>query len=568
MATGVRTRLGRASVGELLPVTRWLPSYDRRWFDDDLLAGATVAAALLPESMAYATLANVPPEVGLYASLLAAVVYVFVGTSRQLIVGPTSALAVLVAAGVAPLAAGEPGRYVALVSLTALLVGVIALFARLFRLGFLVNFVSESVLLGFSAGAALYIASTQLGSLAGIEGGSGEFFERLWYVGAHLGAIHPPTLALGIGGVVLLALAERYAPYLPNALLLVSLSIVVTSAANLADRGVSVVGSIPSGLPTFGAPTADPATVEALLPLAAACFLLSYVEGIGVVETFAARHDDRSDPDQELVATGLANLASGLAGALPVGGSMTRSALNDGMGARTQLSGGIAALLLGVVLLFLTGAFSNLPNAVLAAIVVVAVGRLVDVRGIRRVYRVNPTEFPVVVAGFLGVLLFGMLAGVLVGVLVSALIVLGHAAYPHTAVLGRVPGTDLFADHERHPEYDPIEGVLVYRAGAELFYANAKTVERDLLATVDAAKTPPDLVVLDLSSSPTLDLTAADALARLWRRLDRRGVAFRIAEADGPVRDVLRAHGAGERLGPLGPNRTVAAVVDDWRRDR
>ena len=553
-------------VESVLPIARWLPRYEASWFRPDLLAGVTVAAAILPEGMAYASLAGLPPETGLYASLLALLAYVFVGTSKQVIYGPTSALAILVASGVGSVASGSPADYASLVALTTLLVGLVSVVAWLFRLGFVVNFISESVLTGFSAGAALYITATQLDKLFGIPRASGTFFDRLGFVVSHLGATNLPTLAVGVAAIVLLVLGERYARRFPTALLVVLLATGLVAVTNLEARGVEVVGRIPSGLPPLSIPTLTTGTLPDLLPVALALFLLSYVEGMSAVKTFARRHDDSVDANQELLADGVSNLLAGLGNGFVVGGSMSRSALNDEVGGKTQLTSGVAAVALVLVLLFLTDLFTTLPETVLAAVVIVAVSGLVDVPELRRVYRVDKLEFATAASAFLGVLVFGMLDGVFIGVLVSILVVVARATYPHTATMGRVPGSDEFSDLSRHPENERVPGVLVYRVDAELFFANAPTIRAAVMDEVDIRERPVSLVVLDMRSSPTVDLTAADMLVSLAEDLEKRGIDFRLAEADGTVRDTLAAIDSAKPFGDVPLNERVVTVIDEWER--
>ncbi len=420
----------------VLPITHWLPRYDRSWLRLDLFAGITVAAAVFPEGMAYASLAGLPPETGLYASLLALLAYVFVGTSRQVIYGPTSALAILVASGVGSVATGgSPAEYASLVALTTVLVGFVSIVAWLLRLGFVVNFISESVLTGFSAGAALYITATQLDKLFGMPRASGTFFARLGFVLSHLGATNLPTLAVGISAIVLLVLGERYARRFPTALIVVLLATGLVAVTDLQGQGVAIVGNIPNGLPPLSIPTVSAGMLPDLLPVALALFLLSYVEGMSAVETFARRHDDSADANQELLADGLSNLFAGLGHGFVVGGSMSRSALNDEIGGKTQLTSGVSVVVLALVLLFFTDLFTTLPETALAAVVIVAVSGLIDVPELRRVYRIDKLEFATAASAFLGVLVFGMLDGVFVGVLVSLLVVVGRATYPNTATL-------------------------------------------------------------------------------------------------------------------------------------
>lgn len=550
----------------------WLPRYDTSWLRPDVVAGVTVAASVVSEGLAYASLANLPPETGLYAGLLAVVAYFLFGTSRQVIVGPTSALAILLASGVGGVASGTTASYASLVAVTTVLVDVFAVVAWAFRLGFLVHFISESVLTGFSAGAALYIASTQLNKLVGIESGASNapfgqtFFGRVWYAATHLAEANPETVAVGLGGIALFVLGERYAPRAPNALVVVALSIAVASVADLQARGVDVVGPIPSGLPSPTAPAIPTvSTLGSLVPVAGSLFLLSYVQGIGAGETFARRHDYRVDANQELLADGVANLAAGLGGGFAVGGSMSRSALNDAVGGKSQLTNAVVALVLVVVLLFLTGAFTMLPATTLAAVVIVAVAGLVDASAIRRLYRVSESEFAIAMAALLGVLTAGMLWGVFVGVVLSLLVVVSRASRPTTHELGRIAGTDHFVALDLYPSATTDAEAFVYRVEGELFYANAPTVRADLLDRLAEREDAVDLVVVDLSSSPTIDFGAAQMLEKLRDGLGSRGTDLRFAGMESEVVEIFERTGLAASVGDVEPERSIDEVVDRWR---
>uniref|UniRef100_A0A7D5H5G0 Sulfate permease n=1 Tax=Natrinema halophilum TaxID=1699371 RepID=A0A7D5H5G0_9EURY len=559
----------------ILPVVEWLPRYDTSWLRLDVVAGITVAASVIPEGLAYASLANLPPETGLYAGLMAVIAYFFLGTSRQVIMGPTSALAILLASSVGAVAGGTTASYASLVIVTTILVGVFAVIAWAFRLGFLVHFISGSVLTGFSAGAALYIMSTQFNKLFGIESNTSgtffgqTFFGRIWDTGTHLAQTNPETLAVGGVGIVLLVLGERYVPRAPNALVVVVLSIVLVSVTNLQARGVDIVGSIPSGLPSLTVPTIPGiSTVSSLVPVAGALFLLSYVEGISAIETFARRHDYRTDANQELLADGVANLAAGFGGGFVVGGSMSRSALNDAVGAKTQLTNAVVALVLVVVLLFLTDVFTLLPETILAAIVIVAVTGLIDTSAIRQLYRVSTGEFSIAMSALLGVLTVGLLWGVFVGVVLSLLVSISRVSRPSTHELGRIAGTDHFVSLDSYPAATTITDVFVYRVDAELFYANADRVRADILDRLAKRDSDVELVVFDLASSPTVDFGAAQMLAELQQKLESRGVDLRFAGADAEVVQMFETTGLAAKVGDTKPEKPVEDVIDRWRAER
>lgn len=560
--------MSRFDLERVVPSAEWLREYDTGWFRTDLVAGLTVGAAVVPEGMAYAALAGLPLETGLYASLAAVTVYLFLGSSRQVIVGPTSALSILLATQVGAIAATGPSTYVTLVGVTTLLVGLIALLAWLFRLGFVMNFISGSVVTGFSAGAALFIISTQLPKLLGLGSSTGPFYERVWDVLTAVSAVEPTTAILGIGTVLVLLVGEQVAPRSPSALIVVVLSIVLVNATSIERRGVAVVGSIPSGVPAITLPTAPLSVASQLLPVALALFVLSYVEGMAAVETFAQRHKDRVDANQELLATGVANVAAGLAQGFVVGGSMSRSALNDAVGGQSQAVNAVVALVILTVLVLFTGVLSALPETTLAAIVIVAVTNLIDVSGLRRLWRVDRWEFLTAAVALTSVLVVGLLYGVFLGVLISVIVVLGRVTYPHTAELGRTVTGDEFTDIARHPSNERVPGVLVYRVDAELFFANAPTVRDDLLERLDERDDQVRLVVFDMRSSPTVDLTAAEMLGALHERLAHRGINLRLAEADGAVQDVLARADSAHPLCETPVNESVAATIESWQRQQ
>ena len=552
-----------------LPVTKWLPEYDRSWLRTDIVAGLTVSAAVIPGGLAYASLAGLPPQTGLYAALMGALTYVFFASSRQVIVGPTSPLAVLLLTEVGPIAAGSAMGYVSLVTVTTIMVGIICVFSWIFRLGDLVNFISGSVLTGFASGAGLYIISTQLGKLFGISGASGTFFQRVWFIVTHLNEAQSTTVAVGLVSIVLLLLGKRFLPRAPTALLVVLLAIVVSSILNLQARGVTIVGQIQSSLPPVTVPLLPSiGVIESLVLVALALFILSYVQGIGAVQTFARRNNYRADPDQELLADGAANVGAGLFGGFVVGGSMSRSALNDSMDGKSQLVSAVVVGVLVLVLLFLTELFTTLPDATLGAVVTVAVLGIIDVNAMQRLRSISQNEFITALAALLGVLALGMLWGVFIGVFLSLAIAISRASNPKKEVLGRIPGTDHFASREQHSEAVEEPGVLVYRVDAGLFYANTNSVQDDLFESIEECETPVDLIVFDLSSSPMVDLASVEMFEDLHRTLEPRGIDLRLAGVNEQVLEMFEAAALDETLGDILEEETVASIIDNWRRER
>ncbi len=500
----------------------------------------------------------------MYASSLAPLAYLVFGTSRQLTVGPTSALSILLASGLGELVCHHHASYAAMAALTGLMVGIISSLAWTFRLGFVVNFISEPVLTGTLTGAALVIGASQVSKLLGIEGGKGEFFERLGYIFQHLGQINLPTLLLGLAGIVLLFVGEKRFHKLPNSLIVVLLSIGLMSVTELTKLGVKVVGTIPHGLPHLSLPAFTLTDVVELLPLGLSVFLLSYVEGMSIARVMAHKHRYPLDTNQELLALGVANFAAGLGLGYPVGGSLSRTAVNERVGANTPVAAAIAALLVVVVILFLTGVFSNLPKTILAALVLIAIRGVFDIRGLRRIRRISRREWFVAMGTFAAVLLFGILKGLLIGIVFSLLDLLERVSNPHTAILGRIPGTDIYRDVKRHPENEQIPGVLIFRLDASLFFANAAIVHDKLIALVD--KDPSiKLVVFDLADTPILDISGSVMLEEVHEQLAGRGITLKLADASGPVRDILHAEGLEARFGKIEPKMTIAKVISEWQ---
>jgi high affinity sulfate transporter 1 len=548
-----------------LPIAQWLPRYQRAWLRYDLVAGITLAAYAVPVSLAYAALAGLPPQTGLYCYLLAGLGYALFGSSRHLAVGPTSAISLLLGVTLAGLTAGDVGRQAALASLTALIVAGVFALAWLLRLSVLVSFISESILTGFKAGAALVIASTQLPKLFGVQGGGGDFFERVGQLVQQAPDTHLLTLAIGGGAILLLLLGEKLLPGRPVALAVVLLALAVASLGQVEQRGVKVVGELPAGLPYFQLAGASlgPVRVEELRQLtrlAVACFLLAYIESVSAARTFALKHHDTVDPRQEFLGLAAANLLTGLWQGFPVAGGLSQSAVNEKGGARTPLSLAVAAAFMALVLLFFTGLFRSLPEAVLAAIVLLAVKGLIDLKELRYLWHASRIDFAAAGVALVGVLAMGILDGVLVAVLASVVMVLGRVARPHVAFLGRIPGTERYSDRARHPENEVIPGVLPFRVEASLVYFN---VDHVLETVLQRAQSEPELrrVVYDLSSTPYVDVAGARMLRRLHDELAGKQVELRVVGAHAEVRDRLRFEKLQDWVGPINRHASLHEAV-------
>jgi high affinity sulfate transporter 1 len=543
----------------------WLGSYEPRWLGSDCLAGITLAAYAVPVALAYATLAGLPPEVGVYGYLLGGLGYAVLGSSRQLAIGPTSAISLMVGVSIAPMAAGDPVRYAQIASLVALLVAGLALVAFALRLSTLTSFISDTILVGFKAGAGLSIATTQLPNALGVAGGGDHFVERLATLARQVGDANPAVVGMTVAALTLLLVGNRLLPGRPVALAVVVLSIVATSVLGLQRLGVTTVGTIPAGLPSFGLPGIRARDIDGVIPLAAACLLLGYIEAVSAARALASRHGYDVDVGRELLALGGANLAVALGHGYPVAGGLSQSVVNEKAGAKSPAALLIASLVLGLSLVFLTGSLRSLPKAVLAAIVLVAVTGLIDLREIARLRRVSRLEFRVAITALVGVLLLGILKGVLLAAVASILLLLHRAAYPHIAKLGRIPNTRRYSDLERNPDNERIPGVLVVRVEASLLYFNVDNVLREVLARASEQQPPTRLVICDLSTSPYVDLAGARMLARLSTDLAARGIALRLAEARASVRDLLRSEGLEATAGPISRRISVADVVEAFQ---
>ncbi len=552
--------------GAVLPPLRWLRNYEPSWFRLDLAGGCTLAAYLLPAALGDASLAGLPPEAGLYACLFSALVFWLLCSSRQTAVTITSAISLLIGSSLGGLAGGAPQRFSALAACTALLVALLAFLAWLLRAGVVVNFISETVLIGFKAGVALYLTSTQLPKLCGFKGAHGDFFERMADFFRHLGEVNPASLLLGAVALALLLLGRRLWPNKPVALLIVVGGILAASVTNLTGHGVALLGEVPRGLPVPGLPSVNWSDLNDLLPLAAACFLLSAVETAAVGRMFAEKHGYRVDNNQELLALAAANLAAGLGRGYPVGGGMSQSLVNESGGARSPLSGLIAGLILVLVTVFFSGLLRNLPQPVLAAVVLAAVTSLVRISALQRLWRFHREEFVVAVVAVLGVLASGLLRGVLLGVIISLIMLLRRATRPNVAFLGRIPGTQRFTDVARHPDNELIPGLLIFRVESSLLYFNAEHVRNTVWARVQAMAEKPRLVLCDLSNSPYLDMAGVEMLEALYRDLAASGIRLRLVEAHAELRDLLRLEGLADKVGPIDRSLSMADAVAEFQR--
>ena len=558
-------RSGPTGFERWLPAVSWIRTYQRDWVLADLISAVTLAAYLLPAALGDATLANLPPQAGLYACLFGGAVFWLFCSSRYTVVTVTSAISLLIGASLGELAGGDTSRFQALAAATAILVAIIAFVAWLVRAGVIVNFISESAMLGFKCGVALFLASTQLPKLFGFHGVHGDFWANAGYFFAHLTETHAATLIVGGVALLILVLGKLLWKTIPVALFVVVGAIVASSVLQLDKRGVSLIGNVPPGLPPLGIPRIHGADASRLLSLSLACFLLAAVETVAIGRTFTAKHGGRLDANREFLALAASNLAAGLGSGLAVGGGSSQSVVNESSGAKSPASGAMAAGIILIVVLFLSHLLRMLPQTVLAAVVLVAVSGLFQVTALVSLWRSSRAEFVVAGAAFVGVLSFGLLRGVLIGAIISLVELVRRVSRPHVAVLGRIAGTRRFSDLERHPDNEPVPGILILRPEVALVYFNVDGVCDLVRERVRDATPAPRLVVLDLSASPHVDLQSAHTLRGLARDLEAGGVRVRAVETHASVRDVLRAAGADAPLGSVNRFTTVADVVEEFQ---
>jgi len=555
------------SIQKIFPISSWGPRYERGDLRSDLAAGLTVGAMLVPQAMAYALLAGLPPEVGLYAATIPVIIYALFGTSRQLAVGPVAIVSLLTASALAPLVEEGTAGYLGAAALLALMVGVVHIVLGVGRLGFLVNLLSHSVLVGFTAAAAIIIGFSQAKHVFGISTERKDhFYETVLEFFDNVADTNSTTLALGGVALITLFALKRLAPRVPAALVVVVGSILAVEAFDLESRGVKVVGDIPDSLPAFGLPDFSGSLIADLATAAMVITLVGFMESIAVAKVYARRHRYEVDANSELIGLGAANVAAGLFGGYPVTGGFSRTAVNDTAGARTPLASLITAGIVLATIAFLTPLFASLPNAALGAIIVMAVVGLVDIAEMRHIARVKKSDLIGLSVAFFATLLLGIELGILVAVVASMLVVFARMSMPHSAVLGHVDGTTSYRNVARFPEARTIAGIQIVRIDAALSFVNASNVKRLMLAQADLVTEAPRALVLDASGINDLDATGAEMLTELLAELDDRGVVLHLADVKGPVRDVLRLAGLWDQLGKrvhTSTDEAVSAIVAD-----
>lgn len=551
-------------IKKILPILDWLPSYSKSDFFKDLPAGITVGIMLIPQGMAYALIAGLPMVYGLYASLVPQVIYALTGTSRQLAVGPVAMDSLLVAAGLTSIAVVGSDRYIELAIALALMMGSIQLLLGMMRAGFLVNFLSKPIVSGFTSAAALIIGANQITNLLGIEIPQNNQLHKLIYsLSDAFEAIHIPTLLLGIGSIALLMVLSKYKGKIqvPATLVVVVVGIVVVKLLGLNEGGVAIVGLIPEGLPSFLSPSINSADFTQLLPIAVTLALIAFMEAYSIAKTIEERHDYKIDADQELRALGLANIFGALFKSYPTTGGFSRTAVNEKVGAVTPMASLISAALIAMTLLFLTPLFYHLPKAVLAAIVIVAVSGLVDIKLPILLWKNHKVEAGLLFVTFLVTVTVGMTQGIGVGMGLSIAVLVFKQMRPHFAELGEIEG--VFRNVKRFENAVVREDLLIVRFDASVNFANHRFLNSSIKNLIDARKGKVETIILCAESIGYIDASGLGGLENLIDDLEKRGIDFRLSAAIGPVRDVI---GTSELMNKIGKTRcftSIATAIED-----
>ncbi|MGB0444168.1 MAG: SulP family inorganic anion transporter [Flavobacteriaceae bacterium] len=529
-------------IKRLFPILSWLPNYKKAFLASDLSAGFTVGIMLIPQSMAYAMIAGLPPIYGLYAALMPQLIYALMGTSPQLNVGPVAMDSLLVAAGLGALSIVGVETYIAMAIVLALFVGCLQIVLGMFKMGFLINFLSTPVISGFTSAAALIIGCSQLSHLFGIEAGRNS---KLHLILIELfSALNPINLyAFGIGAIAILMLLvmRNISKKIPGALVVVVLSILAVMSLKLHMKGVEIVAEIPKGLPAFNLPVIDVVTLKDLFPIAITLALIGFMEAMSIAKSMENKHGNTLRPNQELIALGTANIVGAFFRSYPSTGSFARTAINDLSGAKTGLANLVSAVLVGLTLLFLTPLFYYLPNAVLAAIIIVAVFGLIDIRYPQQLFKRRKDEFALLITTFLLTLFVGIIEGILFGTLLALLLMVYRTSKPHVAVLGRIKGTSYFRNINRFKEAIELNSsVLVFRFDAQLYFGNKDYFKSELHAAIAAQKTAPTTIIIKSDPINYIDSSAVFMLEKLITDLQQQGIAVLFSEVIGPTRDIIK----------------------------
>ena len=550
-----------------LPVLEWIRSYPARYIGADITAGVVVAALAMPQALGYAGIAGVPVLVGLYSIPLALIAYAIFGSSPRLVVGPVSTVSVLSGSLIADISGGDPAQAVVLTSALALSAGLVLILGGLLKLGWAAEFMSRPIVTGFVFGLVLLIVLGEVPNLLGMPVESGDVFRRLWEILTSLGEVHPLTAAVGLTSLAILFLGAKFLPRIPWGLLVLIGAIALSTVADLSERGVKTVGEVPTGLPPIGLPGVSVSDLGPVITGGIALAMVGLAEGLSAARLLAAKGGYRVDTDQELIATGAANLGSGVFGGMGVAGSLSKTAAAERAGSKTQITGVAAAAIVLLAVVSLAGALSPLPKAVLSAIVIQAVWGLMDVNALRRYRLVRRNDFTSSLAALVGVLLFGPLYGLLTAIGLAVLGLVYRSSRIDMEIMGKVPDEKAaWGSIRNHPERETYDGVMVIRLDAPLFWANAAQIADGVLAEVQAGD---DIhaVLLDLEATSQLDTTSVYALELIHERLVEQGIELYLVRVFYQARQVLARSGFIEQLGEGRMFHSISAGVRAARKD-
>lgn len=558
----------RRSLLRWIPLIATLRGYQREWLIHDVIAGLVLTAILVPVGMAYAAVSGLPAIYGLYASIIPLIAYAVFGPSRILVLGPDSALAGLIAAAILPLAAGDPGKAIALAGILAVLVGSLCILAGLVKFGFITDLLSKPIRIGYLNGIALTVLIGQLPKILGFSVSGNNFLQETngLLQGITGGQINGTSLMIGLSCLIIILGCRQWFSKIPGVLIAVAGATMISSWLNLsATANIAVVGPLPQGLPQFQIPSVSFDELSALSAAAVAIALVSFADMSTLSRTFALRAGQDVDSNQEIIALGAANLAAGLFQGFPVTSSASRTPVAESAGAKTQVTGLVGALCIAMLLIFAPNLFKNLPQAVLGAVVICACLSIVEVRILARLYKLRREEFIFSLVCFLGVISLGVIKGIFIAIGLALLAFIWRAWHPYDAVLGHVEGLNSYHDISRHPEAKLIPGLVLFRWDAPLFFANAEAFRENVLHAIAEAPTPTKWVVVTAEPITDVDTTAADILAELDNQLHESGMDLFFAEMKGPVKDLLKRYGLFNRLGEDNFFPTIEQAVERYR---
>ncbi len=539
------------NIKKYLPILEWLPQYNIALFKGDLIAGLTVGVMLIPQGMAYAMLAGMPPIYGLYASIVPLILYTILGTSRQLAVGPVAMVSLLIAAGVGTIAEVGSSNFIELAILLALMIGTIQLLMGIFRLGFLVNFLSHPVISGFTSAAALIIGFSQLKHLLGISiPRSNYIHEIISNAFANLNAVNFQTLTIGLVAIGAMILVKKIKLSIPGPLLTVVFGIIAVWGLGWHDQGVKIIGEIPDGLPSFEIPSINFENVKALFPIALTISFISFMESIAVAKAIQAKHKNyQVHPNQEFIALGIANIGGSFFQAFPTTGGFSRTAVNHQTGAKTGMASIFSAALITLTLLFLTPLFHYLPKAILASVIMVAVFGLIDFKEAKQLWDTDRGDFAMMMITFLGTLFIGIEQGIFIGVILSLALIIYRTTQPHVAIMGKIPSKPHYKNIERFNHLEVRSDILIFRFDARLYFANASFFKETFQEKIMAKGEQLLLVILDADSMNGMDSSGVHALEEIIDFCQDRNIKFQLASVKGPIRDILHRSKLVEKLG-------------------